>query len=295
MNNQSEHQSEHQHQYRIYDINAITKVNNQTNPIDLYKKQKMEIIHNTYKHQRQNINYITNKHLIDKYCKFNNKSSFWALFSLLDKITDLSDPDTSLPNSIHALQTAEALRNSEKTYADWMPLVGLIHDMGKILFVNGCNADGTSNTTQWAIVGDTFITGCPIPNNIVLPEYNELNIDHKEGNNMYSSGCGLYNTSVSFGHDEYMYRLLVANNHKMPKQAEYIVRYHSLYAWHSGNGYDYLENNEDKLMKHVVKDFNKYDLYTKNDELPIQWTVDLKEYYSKLVKKYISPDMIIKW
>jgi inositol oxygenase len=71
------------------------------------------------------------------------------------------------------------------------------------------------------------------------------------------------NTSVSFGHDEYMYRLLVANKHKMPKEAEYIVRYHSLYAWHSGNEYDYLEDEEDKNMKKIVREFNKFDLYSK--------------------------------
>jgi inositol oxygenase len=276
------HNSENHIKYRDYTV-------------ELYKNQKMEIIHNTYKHQRQNINYKFNSYLIDKYCKFNNKSSFWALFSLLDKITDLSDPDTSLPNSVHALQTAEAIRNSDKTYADWMPLVGLIHDMGKILYVNGSNVDGTSSTTQWSIVGDTFITGCPIPNSIVLPEYNSLNIDHCSGVNMYSPGCGLYNTNVSFGHDEYMYRMLVANKHKMPKQAEYIVRYHSLYAWHSGKEYDYLENEEDKKMKHIVKDFSKFDLYTKNDELPIKWNTELKDLYSSLVKKYIAPDMIVRW
>lgn len=278
--------------YRNYSYDSLTY---DMSCEDLYKKVKLDIIHNTYRLQRQKISYDFNTTLINKYCKFQHKAAFWDLFKLLDKITDLSDPDTSLPNSVHSLQTAEAIRNSEKTYADWMPLIGLIHDMGKILYINGSNDDGTSIGTQWSIVGDTFITGCPIPSSIVLPEYNDLNADHKSGINRYSAGCGLYNTSVSFGHDEYMYRLLVANNHKMPKQAEYIVRYHSLYAWHSGTEYDYLENEEDKMMKHVVKDFNKYDLYTKNDDLPIQWTPELYEFYSRLVKKYLSPNMIIKW
>lgn len=259
------------------------------------ENKKLEIIHNTYKQQRQNINYKFNEYLINKYCQFRNKSAFWALFSLLDRITDLSDPDTSLPNSIHALQTAEAIRTSETTYPEWMPLVGLIHDMGKILYMNGCNVDGTSKETQWAIVGDTFITGCPIPNNIVLPQYNKFNCDHNDGINIYTPECGLKNTSVSFGHDEYMYRLLLANIHKMPKEAEYIVRYHSLYTWHNGNEYDYLEDEEDKMMKKIVIEFNKFDLYTKNDNLPIKWNSQLLDYYSNLVRKYISEDMLIKW
>lgn len=270
------------------------------------EKDKLEIIHNTYKAQRQNINFEFNQYLIEKYCKFSSISSFWAIFSLLDKITDLSDPDTNLPNSIHALQTAEAIRKSPNNYEDWMPLVGLIHDMGKILYVNGSDSDGTSKTTQWAIVGDTFITGCPIPKTIVLAQYNELNLDNENNkdnnkdnninnNNKYTSGCGLSNCSISFGHDEYMYRLLIANNHKMPKEAEYIVRYHSLYTWHSSNEYDYLQDEEDKKMKNIVKEFNNFDLYTKDDTLPIKWNNELIKYYSELVKKYISPILKIKW
>lgn len=265
-------------------------------------KKKMEIIHKTYKLQRANINYEFNQYLINKYCKFEYTSAFWAVFALLDGITDLSDPDTSLPNSIHALQTAEAIRASnEFCDMEWMPLVGLIHDMGKILYMlcdSNSNDDGTSKTTQWAIVGDTFVTGCTLPDSLILPEYNVFNKDHQNyssNNGRYMPGCGLKNVSIAFGHDEYMYRLLVRNGHTMPPEAEYIIRYHSLYAWHSSNAYDYLEDEQDKKMKTIVQAFNKYDLYSKNDNLPIQWTLALRNYYSELVKKYISKNMLIRW
>jgi inositol oxygenase len=259
-------------------------------------KRKLEVIHKTYKAQRANIDWAFNHYLIEKYCKFENRSSFWSLFSRLDKITDLSDPDTSFPNSIHALQTAEAIRyDTTRQWPEWMPLVGLIHDMGKILHMEGNDEDGTSIKTQWAIVGDTFITGCALPDSLVLSEYNSINNDHNNCVMKYKPGCGLDNVSVSFGHDEYMYRLLVANGHKMPREAEYIVRYHSLYAWHSSDAYNFLENSEDRKMKKIVQDFNKFDLYTKNDALPLAWNHELKEYYSELVKKYISSSMIIKW
>lgn len=264
--------------------------------LDSQTKQKLEVIHRTYKAQRTSIDWQFNQYLIEKYCRFHDRSSFWSLFAMLDNITDLSDPDTSLPNSIHALQTAEAIRNdTSRKWPDWMPLVGLIHDMGKILYMGGNDADGTSRRSQWAIVGDTYITGCPLPDSLVLPEYNRLNYDHINGIMKYTPGCGLDNVSVAFGHDEYMYRLLVANGHKMPREAEYIVRYHSLYAWHSSNAYNFLENAEDKKMKKIVKDFNKFDLYTKNDALPLAWNHELRQYYSELVKKYISPSMIIRW
>ena len=188
------------------------------------ERAKREIIHRTYRLQRTNINKEFNQYLIGKYCNFTRMANFWDLFDKLDGIVDLSDPDTSLPNSIHALQTAEAIRR-DGNLPDWMALCGLIHDMGKILYLDGCDADGTSSSSQWALVGDTFATGLPIPASVVLPEYNSCNKDHSSDNLILPAiHCGLDNLSMSFGHDEYMYRLLIANRHTLPLEAEYIVR-----------------------------------------------------------------------
>lgn len=41
---------------------------------------------------------------------------------------------------IHMLQTAEGIR--KKGHPDWFQLVGLIHDMGKIMFLWGDEKDG---------------------------------------------------------------------------------------------------------------------------------------------------------
>ena len=81
-----------------------------------------------------------------------------------------------------------------------------------------------------------LITGTKLPNDLILSEYNEYNLDHNNNINKYVDNCGLDECSVSFGHDEYLYRLLKYNNHKLPLEAEYMIRYHSLYAWHSGTG-----------------------------------------------------------
>ena len=272
--------------FRKYDI---------YNNMDQKTKDKMIIIHNTYKMQRTNINYFFNSYLINKYCNFNSLTNFWSLFYSLDGIVDLSDPDTSLPNSLHALQTAEAIRKAGKP--DWYILCGLIHDMGKILYLSGKDEDGTSKTTQWAVVGDTFITGSIIPSNIVLSCYNNMNIDHNN-NIIIPSNIGLSNCSVSFGHDEYMYRILkkcttLLQTSIIPQEALYIIRYHSLYAWHSSSSYDYLMDDTDRKMKSIVKEFSSFDLYTKDDMNIIKWNYELKDFYTKLVKKYISKDMMI--
>ena len=96
------------HNYRNYSLSDCK---------DEKERKKILIIHEIYKKQRMNINYVKNQDLLDKYtCTFKTLSSFWSVFSLLDNIVDLSDPDTSLPNSIHALQTAESIRNSNKNY-----------------------------------------------------------------------------------------------------------------------------------------------------------------------------------
>lgn len=253
--------------------------------------EKKKIIFNTYKNQRININFFFNEYLITKYCTFSKKENFWTLFNKLNDITDLSDPDMSCPNIFHAIQTAEAIK--KQNLPDWFILTGLIHDFGKILFLHGESNDGTSINTQWSIVGDTFITGYPIPSTIVYPELNELNTDHANQINLYTQHCGLKNCSVSFGHDEYLYRLLKFNNTTLPEEALYIIRYHSLYAWHNKNEYDYIESNDDKYFKKYVQQFNIFDLYTKDNNNLIIITDELKTYYSDLIKKYISNDLTI--
>lgn len=51
----------------------------------------------------------------------------------------------------HALQCAEAIR-SKHPDKEWMMVVGLIHDLGKIL-------GAKFQQPQWAVVGDTFPVG----------------------------------------------------------------------------------------------------------------------------------------
>ena len=92
---------------------------------------------------------------------------------------------------------------------------------------------------------------------------------------------------MSWGHDEYCYRVL--KNHDkctLPEPAYYMIRYHSFYPLHNAGDYMYLTNENDREMLKWVKIFNKYDLYTKTDEQP---NIDDKliRYYQSLIDKYI--------
>ena len=106
---------------------------------------------------------------------------------------------------------------------------------------------------------------------------------------MYQKGCGLDACLVAYGHDEYMYQVLKRSpGVSLPAEAFAIIRYHSLYAWHTGGAYSSLENDKDRAMKPWVQLFNRYDLYTKSDK---DYSPDeleqLKSYYSELIQEFL--------
>ena len=62
----------------------------------------------------------------------------------------ISDLNIDLENYYHFYQTAEGIRKDG--HPEWFQLVGLIHDMGKILYKKGCREDGTSLDTMWELL-----------------------------------------------------------------------------------------------------------------------------------------------
>ncbi len=143
------------------------------------------------------------------------KMTIKEAFDALKSYVDTSDPDLTLPNLIHMFQTSEGIRAGG--YPDWMQLVGLLHDMGKIMFLWGDASDGQRGTAegpQWALGGDTWVVGCRIPDCTILPHLNTLNPDMQDErynteNGIYEPGCGIANLKFAYGHDEYLYHMLV--------------------------------------------------------------------------------------
>ena len=89
---------------------------------------------------------------------------------LLDALVDESDPDTDLPNSMHAFQTAERIRHVHPD-KDWFQLTGLLHDLGKVMALWG--------EPQYCVVGDTFPLGCKFSDQIVFHDTFKNNPDTK--------------------------------------------------------------------------------------------------------------------
>ena len=212
------------------------------------------------------------------YLQFNKREMpIWDAFEFLNELVDDSDPDTDLSQLQHLLQTSEAIRADG--HPDWMVLTGLMHDMGKVLCLFG--------EAQWAVVGDTFPTGCAYSDKIVYPEFFQNNPDNTNPKyntqlGVYEKGCGLRNVTMSWGHDEYVYQMM---KDYLPEEGLYMLRYHSFYSWHREGGYDYLLDDHDRNMLQWVKKFNPYDLYSKVPETP-NWE-KLKPYYQSLVEKYL--------
>jgi len=280
------------------------------------------------------------------------------MFVLLDAVVDESDPDSDLPQSYHAYQTAESVMQryftkdrdsvqlrpdgipietffsstewnelpdlARRTYkgktlaglysnvADWswFPLAALIHDLGKV-----CMERSFGGMPQWSGVGDTFVVGCDFdPSNIFAdknfysdnPDSRNPSLQGKYG--MYAPNCGLGHVLMSFGHDEYL--ALVLEGHErdvaerraagdrlpqrsLPKEAIYMIRFHSFYPWHTprgaARGYTHLASEEDWHMLPLVKALQKSDLYSKAAELPP--VEELQAFYGRLVREHFLPQL----
>ena len=208
--------------------------------------------------------------------------TIWEIIDLLNNFVDKSDPDLDIPNIIHCFQTAESIRREYPSEEyDWFHLVGLLHDLGKIMAVWG--------EPEWLVVGDTHPVGCGFSKENIFayhfidnPDFYHNVYSTKYG--IYDPKCGLEKIKMSWGHDEYMYQILKKNKCTIPKHGLDMIRYHSFYAWHKNRAYIHLESPQDRKTLIWVKRFNKHDLYSKSDDIPN--ISELKTYYLELLKKY---------
>lgn len=174
----------------------------------------------------------------------------------------------SYPEYIHTLYP-------EITDWSWLPLIGFLHDVGKVLAT-----EKWGSVPQWAVVGDTFPVGAPFSQSNVYAEKKyyadnlDLNIEKSENDKcgMYQRHCGFGNVCMSWGHDEYGYTVLNNTVNKLPDEALYIVRFHSFYSWHTPRNeiraYEDLANDDDWRMLPLLKMFQQSDLYSKGAKLP---------------------------
>ncbi|KAK4463004.1 inositol oxygenase 1 [Cladorrhinum samala] len=215
--------------------------------------------------------------------------TIWQAIEKLDTLVDDSDPDTELSQAQHLLQSAEAIRKDGKPR--WMQLTGLLHDLGKLMFLlPGCSSG------QWDVVGDTFPVGCKFDELCIFPDKFEANPDSKHEvystkYGIYEPRCGMDDLMMSWGHDEFLY-LVLRDQSTLPREALAMIRYHSFYPWHKEGAYrEFMAEGDEELLT-AVRSFNPYDLYSKGDEVPN--VEKLKPYYLELIDEFF-PNKVIKW
>lgn len=209
-------------------------------------------------------------------------------------IVDESDPDMDQePQITHAIQCAIGAKDSG--LPEWAIAIGFIHDVGKLLVKLGLS--------QPFVVGDEWPVGCAPAKQIVCSQFFSENPDVKHpiyGSKLgiYEEGCGLENVVITFGHDEYLFRVLTDavkdGGSSFPPEALHPIRYHSAYVVHTAGQYDYLLSERDRQWMPILHKFRDHiDLYTKRGEtagiesnLPGIWQV---------VDKYIRPDYKLSW
>ncbi|XP_009767150.2 inositol oxygenase 2-like, partial [Nicotiana sylvestris] len=249
-------------------------------------------VENFYKTQHIHQTYDFVKKMRQEYANFNKaQMSIWECCELLNDVVDDSDPDLDEPQIQHLLQndrpghhkSAEAIRKDYPNQ-DWLHLIALIHDLGKILVL-----PKFGGLPQWAVVGDTFPVGCAFDESIIHHKYFKENQDFKNPiyntkNGVYFEGCGLENVMMPWGHDDYMYMVAKENGITLPSAGFFIIRYHSFYPLHKSGAYKHLMNEEDKENLKWLHIFNKYVLYSKSK---VRVNVEeVKPYYLSLIGKY---------
>lgn len=236
------------------------------------------------RHAKMTMEHVTNMH--KKWMSMDHGAySIEQVVRLLDTIVDASSAGMGVGNLMHSFQTAERLRDCFP-HLDWLHLVGLLHDLGKVMCCWG--------EPQWNVVGDTYPVGCKFSRKITMSPNFVANPDTAHGIyntelGIYFAQCGLDKLMMSWGQDEYMYRVLVHNKCTIPAHGLGIIRYRSFNAWHIGNEYTHFTKVNDRATQLAwVRTFNEHNLDTENRSL---LTIDRRwelwnSYYKHLCAKY---------
>ncbi|MCS6774964.1 MAG: inositol oxygenase family protein [Chloroherpetonaceae bacterium] len=275
--------AERQERYALSDREAIT-TDKPREAFRSYSRAEDDPVRAFYRlhHRYQTLDFVKAKKR-EYLTRDRRRMGIWEAMEFLNTLVDESDPDTGLSQIEHLLQTAEAIRKDG--HPRWFILTGLLHDLGKILCLFG--------EPQWAVVGDTFVTGCAYPDSIVYAEFLRENPDsnvpaYQTLCGIYEPHCGLDNVHLTWGHDEYLYHVV---RDYLPEPALAMIRYHSFYPWHREGAYTHLMDAQDAERLRWVQAFNPYDLYSKSAVRPD--VAQLRPYYEDLIAEYFPP--VLRW
>ena len=192
---------------------------------------------------------------------------------------------------------------SHITNWDWLPLVGLILNIGKLL---SSSEIGGAELAQ--ISCDIFPLGCEISRESTF--YNEcakiIKRKSRSRYGNYKQFCGFDNLNLSYSYTSFLINQLQKyRNNRIPQEGMYLLKFCLLTAWHSPKtpihrAYPYLANKFDWKMLPLLKLFyrccfdnndnfiNELSGY-KSDGTEVSLTAkDVRKEYLKVKRKYMS-------
>ena len=265
-------------------------------------------VENTYKKmlENQNIDFLDT--MKKKYLP-KKKYDIWYIINKFNSIIDESDPDSDLPQIVHAYQTAESIKNrflnDDFTLKEDINIRDIfsdnewnnLPDKYKIVYQNTFKKyysnieywdwlylvgfihdlgkilllDDFGGLEQWSVVGDTFPLGQKLDKSYI---YEKKNF-HKNNQDLlidtYKNFCGFESIKMSWGHDEFLASVLEFNNSNIPKEGVYIIRFHSFYSWHTP------PNSTKRGYENLANDYDWY-------MLPLLKLFQKSDLYSKTRK-----------
>lgn len=224
--------------------------------------------------------------------------TIWEALDVLHEVQDVEavmneecDLDNSLSQRDHAFQLAELCRLTYPNL-EWLPLVGLIHGLGKMLLHPRFGAQ-----PHWSVLGETFPLGCRFATQIMAYQYFSSNPDRRRRVyntplGIYSPGIGLENVYMSWGASEYLYLVLLLNQTRLPPEALFLIRFHRCATLTlPAAPYWQLLNKFDQDMLPLLAAYQK--LSAGRSAPPPQGMLKgqaFVSYYSSLIDKYLGPE-----
>lgn len=213
----------------------------------------------------------------------------WEAVSLLKRLK-LSSKESVFENSLAVAELCRKQFPGER----WLHVAGLLHNLG---FVTVMKEFGSR--PLWKVLGETFPVGCKFSEDISYSHYFSSNPDRRKKIfnshvGAYKRGCGLDELRMSWSASEYLCTVLgmekAKANHKLPKQAMFLLRYHKFYSLLlPGQHYHDFMTLEDEQNLQVLIEFNRIQFEASSPQSKqqeeLEEEVDL-EYYKDLVEEF---------
>jgi hypothetical protein len=187
-----------------------------------------------------------------------------SVWDVMDMVADFEDPahPGGTPLVHHAFQTAETLRCVGA--AEWMVVVGLIHDPGVVL--GRLRRDRGQHPVP--LTGPTAVAR--------------------------AGSDGLDSCLVTFDHGEYLYEVLRRSpGVRLPELALRVVRYHEFVDWHTHGLYAGLENDVDRGARAVLARFAVADNHSRPPVVvSIPTAKRLRDRYTAMVDRWLPAQLM---